>query len=354
MAKGLRVFFLMLLILCVAAFTGLAQDKGNGAKPTLCTVIRSVDHPYHIAWHDGGVGFAKMVGLQHADVNCGGNSQKQNDDIAALIAKTGGNIVFNIDPNESPDVVPIAKACEESKVYWVSWWNKPDDVNVMDYKYWVAHIAYDGVTDGYFTAKTLFDAIGGKGKVFEVQGMLANGANITRVQGFKKALAEYPGIKVVADLPGEWDQSKAYDLVANALVANPDVKGIWAAADNMCMGAIEALKQKGLDKKVPVTGMNGDEITIQAILDGTCIATAYFDPSWQGCFGLNMALAAKRGTLDVGSLPAAKRTWYAKSVQIDKKNAAAALKNYYKAAPPFEKAYGADMKDLWKRYLKGM
>ena len=359
MVKGLRVLVLTMLILCVAVLGGFAggqgdKGKGSAANPTLCTVIRSVDHPYHIAWHNGGVGFAKMVGLTHADVNCGGNSQKQNDDIAALIAKTGGNIVFNVDPNESPDCVPIAKACEEAKVYWVSWWNKPDDVKVTDYKYWVSHITYDGVTDGYFTAKTLFDAIGGKGKVFEIQGMLANGANITRVQGFKKAVAEYPGIQVVADLPGEWDQTKAYELTANALVAHPDVKGIWAAADNMCMGAIEALKQKGLAGKVPVTGMNGDEVTIQAIVDGTCLATAYFDPTWQGCSGLNLALAAKRGQVDVAKLPADKRTWYAKSVQIDKKNAAEALKNYYKAAPPFEQAYGADIKDMWKRYLKGM
>jgi hypothetical protein len=95
-------------------------------------------------------------------------------------------------------------------------------------------------------------------------------------------------------------------------------------------------------------------VTIQAIVDGTCLATAYFDPTWQGCSGLNLALAAKRGQVDVAKLPADKRTWYAKSVQIDKKNAAEALKNYYKAAPPFEQAYGADIKDMWKRYLKGM
>ena len=98
----------------------------------------------------------------------------------------------------------------------------------------------------------------------------------------------------------------------------------------------------------------GDEVTIQAIIDGTCVATAFFDPTWQGCFGLNMALAAKRGQLDVSKLPPEKRTWYAKSVQIDKKNAADALNKFYKAAPPFEQGYGDEMKDMWKRYLKGM
>lgn len=349
MSKGFKVLALVFMLSMLFALSGFSADK-----TTLCTVIRSVDHPYHIAWHNGGLGFAKYANLPHADVNCGGNSQKQNDDINALIAKTNGNIVFCVDPNESPDVVAIAQACEEAGVYWVSWWNKPEDVRVMDYPHWVSHITYDGVTDGYFTAKTLFDAIGKKGKVFMVQGMLANGANIDRVAGFKKALAEYPGIQVVADLPGEWDQAKAYDLVSNALVGNPDVKAIWAAADNMAMGSIEALKKKGLDKKVPVSGMNGDENMIQAIVDGYAVATAFFDPAYQGLLGLQLALAAKQGKVKVADLPDSKRQWYAKSVQVDKKNALASLNNYYKKAPAFEKGYAADLKDMWRRYLKEM
>ena len=356
MDRGKKILVLALMLVLSIGFAAFAggQQEAAAKDTTLCTVIRAVDHPYHVTWHKGGEGFAEMKGLPHADVNCGGSSQKQNDDIQAMIVKTGGEIVFNVDPNESPDVLAIARACEEAGVYWVSWWNKPEDVNVTDYPHWVSHISYDGVEDGYFCAKTMFDSIGGKGKVFLVQGMLANGANIERVAGFRKALAEYPGIEVAAELPGEWNQAKAYELVSNALVATPDVAGIWAANDAMALGVIEALKDKGLGKKVPVTGMDGDEIMLQAIIDGYAVATAYYDPGWQGCFGLNLALSAKNGELKVSDLSADKRQWYAKSVQIDSSNIDQAMNDYYKNAPPFEEAYGDDMNNMWKRYVRGM
>jgi len=345
----------LVVLMALAATSAFAAGKADEkAATTLCTVIRAVDHPYHVTWQKGGVGFATMVGLPHADVNCGGNSQKQNDDIQAMIAKTGGQIVFNVDPNESPDVIAIARACEEAGVYWVSWWNKPEDVKVTDYPHWVSHISYDGVADGYFCAKTLFQSMGGKGKVFLVQGMLANGANIERVAGFRKAVKEFPDIVVASELPGEWNQAKAYELVSNALVASPDVGGVWAANDAMALGVIEALKEKGLGKKVLVTGMDGDEIMLQAILDGYAAATAYYDPGWQGSYGLSLALAAKKGEIKVADLGAAKRQWYATSVQIDAKNVRKSMDDYYKNAPPFADAYGPDLKDIWKRYVRGM
>ena len=356
MNRGRKILVLaMVLAVAAVSFIAAGGQQEADADTALCTVIRAVDHPYHVTWHKGGLGIAEMKGLPHADVNCGGSSQKQNDDIQAMIAKTGGNIVFNVDPNQSPDVLAIARACEEAGVYWVSWWNKPEDVNVIDYPHWVSHISYDGVEDGYFCAKTMFDAIGGEGKVFLVQGMLANGANIERVAGFRKALAEYPGIEVAAELPGEWNQAKAYELVSNALVATPDVAGVWAANDAMALGVIEALKDKGLGKTVPVTGMDGDEIMLQAIIDGYAVATAYYDPGWQGSYGLNLALAAKNGEVKVSDLPSDKRQWYATSVQIDSSNIEKAMNDYYKNAPPFAEAYGeADMDNMWKRYVRGM
>ena len=100
--------------------------------------------------------FAESAGLEHVIQTCEGSSEKQLNDIKALVAKTGGDVVFCVDPNESPDVVPIAKALEEAGVYFVTFWNKPDDVKVSDFDHWVSHITFDGVDGGYYIAKELF------------------------------------------------------------------------------------------------------------------------------------------------------------------------------------------------------
>ena len=39
-----------------------------------------------------------------------------------MIAKTGGNMVLNVDPNNTPDARPIVEACAKAKVYVVTWW----------------------------------------------------------------------------------------------------------------------------------------------------------------------------------------------------------------------------------------
>ena len=69
------------------------------------------------------------------------NSEKGISDIRAMIAKTGGNMVLNVDPNNTPDARPIVEACFKAKVYVVTWWNKPADLHPWDFDpYYISHI----------------------------------------------------------------------------------------------------------------------------------------------------------------------------------------------------------------------
>ncbi len=220
------------------------------------TAIRSLENPYHAVWARGGQAYADSVGGVHVIQTCEGSSEKQLNDIKALVAKAGKDAVFCIDPNESPNVIPIAKALEAAGVYYVTWWNKPENIKVWDYPHWVAHIAFDGISAGEFTAKALFKKMGGKGKFVAIKGMLANSIAIDRFKG----LREHPG-QVPRHQAGrgrdtaEWDRTKAFEKTKSFLVANPDITGVWAANDNMALGALEALRANGLAGKVMVTGV---------------------------------------------------------------------------------------------------
>ena len=77
----------------------------------------------------------------------------------ALIQEGGKDVIFNIDPNQSPDAKPIADMCKAAGVYFVTQWNKPDDLHPWDYDpYWVCHMGVDGVPSGYYIAQELFKA----------------------------------------------------------------------------------------------------------------------------------------------------------------------------------------------------
>ena len=129
-------------------------------------------------YKDGSEAYAKSVGLPLDILTTEANSQKGLTDIRAEVARTGGNVVFCIDPNDASDALPIAKTLEAAGIYFVTWWSKPADVKAWDYPHWVAHIAMDGVAAGTYTATELIKTLKtpGKGKIIALQGRLGDTA----------------------------------------------------------------------------------------------------------------------------------------------------------------------------------
>ncbi len=239
----------------------IVQATAAPFKPLyMGTVIRTLSNEYHAYWNRGGRIFAESVGQgkYHRGLHCEGDSEKQLTLMKALIQEGGKEVIFNVDPNQSPDAKPIADMCKAAGVYFVTQWNKPDDLHPWDYDpFWVCHMGVDGVPGGYFIAKSLFDAMGGKGKIVALQGLLANVPAVQRFNGLKKALAEYPNIQLLADQTAEWDRTKAFNVMEAFLAKYPDIGGVWAANDNMGLGALEALRAAKKNKKILSSGIDG-------------------------------------------------------------------------------------------------
>ena len=62
--------------------------------------------------------------------------------------------------------------------------------------------------------------------------------------------------------------------------------------------AIEALRADGRAGKVPVTGIDGIQLAVEAILAGEMAGTVSWDPFWQGGMGLSLGYHAKTGKFD--------------------------------------------------------
>lgn len=340
-----RIVGVLVVALICAATLGVSAQ----AATYLGTSIRSLQNPYHATWAKGAEAYAVSKGWKDHNViqTCEGSSEKQLNDIKALVARSQGNVVFSIDPNQSADALAIANELEKDHVYFVTYWNKPGDLNVKDYKYWVSHITFDDNGIGYETGKALFKSIGGKGKVFGIQGLLGNAAAQGRWDGFQKALKENSNITLVGWQAGDWEKTKSYNAVSNALVADPDIKAIWCADDTMAIGALEALRSRNLNGKIMVSGVAGTQEVVMAIKKGEAAATAGIDAFWQGGMGLSLAIAAKTGKIDPSQLPDNKREWMAGAVMVTADNVDSYIKNYIQGSPKI------DWNDLWGRWVKG-
>lgn len=208
----------------------------------------------------------------------------------------------------------------------------------MSYKYWVAHQACDGVQQGYDLAVNIFDRFEepGKGKILVLEGMLANTANVERMEGLNKALEEYPDIEVLDDQAGDWDTKKALSITETWLAKYDDIDGIWCASDDMALGVVQALKAKGLDKQVLVTGNDGTTDAVNAVESGEITVTIANNGWLQGGYGVAYAYAAKTGKLDPSSMKPEERMFYTNGIVITGDNVADYKKEYVDSTPVYD------------------
>ena len=313
----------------------------SGDKLTVAVSIRSMSSEYHMQYVAGAQAFIDSLPEGTAELQvlpCESNDDKQINDIKALIASKGDNMILFVDPNNAPNVTSIAELCEEAGVYWVSAWNTPEGINPMSYKYWVAHQACDGVQQGYDLAVNIFDRFvePGKGKILVLEGMLANTANVERMEGLNKALEEYPDIEVLDDQAGDWDTKKALSITETWLAKYDDIDGIWCASDDMALGVVQALKAKGLDKQVLVTGNDGTTDAVNAVESGEITVTIANNGWLQGGYGVAYAYAAKTGKLDPSSMKPEERMFYTNGIVITGDNVADYKKEYVDSTPVYD------------------
>ena len=216
-----------------------------------------------------------------------GNSEGISD-IRALIARTNGNMVLNVDPNDAPDALPIVEMCAEAGVYVLTQWNKPAELHPWDYDpYYVAHISFDGVQYGEETARALFEAMGGSGGIVALGGILSNVPAIERRAGLERALEAYPDIELLDFQVANWSRRRRSTSSARGRPASGRDQGHLGGRRHGRRRA-RALRAEGLAGEVPITGIDGIRLAVEAVLSGEFAATVNLDPFWQGGMGLSI------------------------------------------------------------------
>ncbi len=308
----------------------------------LAASIRGLDNPYIVTIIEGMKMFGEYldsIGQKYEiqTLDSGGSNDKEVDNMRQFAAKAGGNALAYSDPNESAIAPALVEAMAESGGYLGTAWNKPDDVGPEDYNpNWVLHTSPDNVTNSEMISKAMFEKMGGKGKIFVVEGMLGNTAATTRAEGLDKALAQYPNVEVVGRDTGNWDSKQALNLVETWLNQNKDVAGIWCANDNMAMGAIQALDKVGLKGKVFVVGIDATNDMLAAIKDGSATATVSSNGYLQGGYTLAISYAVWAGLINPEELPKEYREFATPAILIDSANVDQYIKEFVENKPKLD------------------
>jgi len=91
----------------------------------------------------------------------------------------------------------------------------------------------------YLGAKWLFETIGGKGSVVYMRGAAGASADSDRDKGFKRALAEFPDVKVAQEVFTGWQQDQGKQQILDYIATGVPFDGIWTSGiDNVIVDAL--------------------------------------------------------------------------------------------------------------------
>ena len=152
-----------------------------------------------------------------------------------------------------------------------------------------SYVGSNDVIAGEMEAEFVIKAIGGKGNVVILEGPIGQSSQIERRKGNQIALAKYKEVKVLEMKTANWSRAEALSLMENWLTAHAGkINGIIGQNDEMALGAIEAVKAKGIDpKKIPTAGIDGVTDAVRAVQAGNMVSV------------LQDANAQAQGALDV-------------------------------------------------------
>ncbi len=160
------------------------------------------------------------------------------------------------------------------------------DRNVTaDPSLYITRVASDFVHEGRLAGAWLATATSARETcdIVELQGTVGSSAALDRMTGFNEVIALFPGMKIVATQSGDFTRSGGKTVMESFLssIDPATICAVWAHNDDMLIGAIEAIKEAGLDPADDILTISVDAVPdiFKAMADGDANATVELSPN---------------------------------------------------------------------------
>jgi ribose transport system substrate-binding protein len=267
-----------LSLLCVACFSSSAQEK-----ITVGLAVANLQADFFNQIKQSVDAEAKAKGVQLIVADAKGDAATQVDQIQDLITRKVNALIY-IPAGATAAGVPV-KAAKAAGIPVIAVDRNAPDAPGDTF------IATDSVSAARTLGEHICKVTGGKGKVAVIQGQVGTTPEMDRDKGFKEALANCPGLEVVAMQPSKmWMQDEGFAIAQDMLQRHPDITVFFGRADALALGAAHAVKVANLGTKVWVFGFDGDVAGLKAVKDGVLDATMTQKTQYMGKLALDSAL----------------------------------------------------------------
>ena len=226
----------------------------------------------------------------------GPNAQRQIQQINSMVqAGADAIVVFPISPTALNQVV--RNACNRG-VLVIAY-----DAEITEDCAYNVHI--DQEEAGRVTAEWLVEELEGEGDIVLLTGVPGTSVDEGRTSAAKEVFDAHPGINILAEAPGMWNQAVAREELSNMLATHSwdDIDGLWLQVGCYTANAMQLEDSASPDDLKPCAGEGSNGGRIQMLPEGTEVEGAsmpyaplganrisYASPPYSGALALKLAV----------------------------------------------------------------
>ncbi len=156
-------------------------------------------------------------------------------------------------------------------------------------------VGIDNRLGGRMAAEFILRAIGGRGKVAVIRGVLGVATQEDRLAGFLDVVSKAPGVRFVGAQPANSERPLGMTVMENLLTRHPDLRAVFATNDQMALGAMEAIAARNLTGRIVLVGFDAGREAVRAVMEGRMDAVVAQFPERIGRRAVQEAIKAARG-----------------------------------------------------------
>lgn len=202
------------------------------------------------------------------------SDERQIQQIDSLVS-TGIDLLI-VAPNQVSTISPAIDRAYDKGIPVIVFERKTNT------KKYTAYMGADNYEMGHLMGEYVATRLNERGKIIEVMGLKGSSPAIERHNGFREAIAQHPGIQVVATLQGDWTEPTAYNTVKQWLDKNKGEKIdlVFGMNDRTAMGARKAFEEAGgsLPLFCGIDGLPGENGGIRLVQD-SLLDASYIYPT---------------------------------------------------------------------------
>lgn len=276
-----------------AAVTGGVAQVSNAADLAFAAYL--FDDKFTTILRNGAQAYAEANGHTMIQLDANNDQGRQIDQINNLIANGIDAVI--IQAVDSTAVQPMTQALKDAGIPAVFVNRKPVPIEQLDGGPF-AYVASNEIESGTLQTFAMCNQLRAEGKSdgargYLLMGQLTNEAAIQRTADAEQVMGldMCNFMELVAPkTTGEWQRTKAQDIMTNWLSTGEPFDFVIANNDEMALGAIQAMKAAGLSMdSVVVGGVDATDDALAAMKGGDLDVTVFQNAAAQGAGAVDTA-----------------------------------------------------------------